>query len=336
MKIKIKKKFFNFITRQKWIKSVLYFLLNIRTVDYLYRKFYSKTVKKALAQFDFSDLTMSIETANVCNSKCRMCPYPRMTRPKQVMSQALFEKIVDDCLSHNIQNFNLNFYNEPFLDPEIFNRIKYLKNKGLKVKLFSNGSVLSPDKYDRLFESGLDVINFSFDALTKEVYEKIRRGLSFEITKENIMKLAAEKKKRDLAYPIINLVFVRQEANNHEALEFKRYWEASGMINKVILSQDDYRGEEDGVLKKNQRICYPCRKLWQEIIAVSNGKVPFCCIDFDASIILGDFNTQTLSEIWNSAKFKMLREAHIDFEAEKISLCKGCLQSRKLNVRSWY
>lgn len=336
MKIKINKRLFNFVTGREWLKNLLYFLLSIKIVDYIYRKFYSEVVKKKLAQFKFSDFTMSIETANVCNSKCRMCPYHRMTRPKQIMPQELFEKIVDDCLSHGIKTFNLNFYNEPFLDPEIFNRIKYLKNKGLKVKLFSNGSVLPTNQHDKLFESGLDVINFSFDALTKETYEKIRRGLSFDVVRENILSLAAEKKKRGLLYPAINLVFVRQETNKNEALEFKKYWEESGMVNKVILSQDDYRGEENDIAKKNGQGCYPCRKLWQEIIAVSSGKVPFCCFDFDASVVLGDFNTQTLAEIWNSEKFKALREAHINFKAERIPLCNRCLQSRKLNIRSWY
>src|SRR3989338_4370509 len=75
----------------------------------------------------------------------------------------IFKKVVDECVSNGINKFNLNFYNEPFLDPMIFERIEYLKLKGVRVQLFSNGSVLDDDKIDKIIKSGLNDIKFSVD-----------------------------------------------------------------------------------------------------------------------------------------------------------------------------
>ena len=66
----------------------------------------------------------------------RHVPISQNGATKKVMGIELFKKIVDDCFSEGIRNFNLNFYNEPFLDPLLFERVKYMKSKGLKVSFF--------------------------------------------------------------------------------------------------------------------------------------------------------------------------------------------------------
>jgi len=66
---------------------------------------------------------------------------------------------------------------------------------------------------------------------------------------------------------------------------------------------------------------------------MSNGKAPLCCVDYDGKIILGDFNTQSLEEIWNNESFKKIRQLHLDFKADEISLCKKCRNSYRRNIR---
>ena len=41
---------------------------------------------------------------------------------------------------------------------------------------------------------------------------------------------------------------------------------------------------------------------------MSNGKVALCCIDSDGKELLGDFNSQSLREIWENEKFKEIRK----------------------------
>lgn len=88
---------------------------------------------------------LHIETSSVCNSKCVMCAYPNTKRPKQFMSDDLFNKIAADSRESQIKWVNLQFYGEPLLDKKILERIRFLKSYKIKVKFNSNASVLSSD-----------------------------------------------------------------------------------------------------------------------------------------------------------------------------------------------
>lgn len=317
------------------VKNLFFWAVDLPVISSVYKFFYKKVIQKKLAKFKFSDLVVSIEPSNICNSQCVMCPYPKMTRPKEVMRMDLFKKIVEDCFKEGVQKFNLNFYNEPFLDPLIFDRIKYLKSKGLKVGLFSNASVVDESMHDKIFESGIDTISFSVDGATKETYEKIRNGLNFEKTVKNVINLIDKRNGMSLSKPKIRVVFVQQEANRKELEEYKRFWKDK--VDSVVISKDDNRNSNSSFFKySSKRKPFPCRQIWTEIITTSNGKVILCCVDADGSVILGDFKKQNLKEIWENNEFKKTRELHLNFEADKIYLCKNCLHPYRMNLKSWW
>ena len=297
------------------------------------KKIYRNYLNKKLNKFKLSDLMISIETSNICNAKCIICPYQKMTRKKEIMPMVFFKKVVNNCLAYGVKNFNLIFYNEPFLDPVIFERIKYLKSKKARVQLFSNGSVIDSEKTENILESGLDEIIFSIDAAKKETYELIRRGLVFEKTINNILNLIKRKRKLGLEKPKIKLNFTKQKLNEAELEEFRSFWVSK--VDEISVSVNDGRNEisEPFARKKKSFASFPCLRLWREFIVMSNGKVPLCCIDYDGKIILGDFNTQNLKEIWNSDNFRKIRQLHLNFKADKISLCKKCLNSYRINIR---
>jgi len=171
-------------------------------INYFLKKLYRHSFQRKIKNFKLSDLMISIEPSNICNAECIMCPYQKMTRKKEIRPMDLFKKIVDNCVSYGVKNFNLNFYNEPFLDPFIFERIKYLKSKNARVQLFSNGSVINVEK---ILESGLDEIIFSIDGIKKETYELIRKGLNFEKVVNNVLFLIKKKKELGLKKPKIKL-----------------------------------------------------------------------------------------------------------------------------------
>ena len=317
------------------IKDIFLKTANMPLSGFLYRKIYSKAIKRGINNFKISDLIVTVEPSNTCNSSCVMCPYPKMTRPKTVMPMDLFKKVVDECVSNGINKFNLNFYNEPFLDPMIFDRIEYLRLKSVRTQLFSNGSVLDDDKIDKIIKSGLNDIKFSVDGFKKETYEKIRKGLNYEKTVSNILKLIERKKELKSPSPCVAVVFVRSVNNEGEQEDFKKFW--FGKADKIIISFDDNRNDTSTHDFKNKpAVAYPCRRLWKELVVMSNGKAALCCVDFDGSVILGDFNSQSFMEIWNGAKFEKIREKHLMYKANEIPLCKKCAHPYRMNVSSWW
>jgi radical SAM protein with 4Fe4S-binding SPASM domain len=267
---------------------------------------------------------ISIEGHNICNLDCKMCPYSKMTRKKELMSMELYTKIIDDCVEFGIELVNLSLYNEPLLDKYLFERIKYAKEKGLKVGFYCNATLLTKEKSKKLLDSGIDYINFSFDGATKESYEKIRKNANFKITRANIINFAIETQKRllrELPYPIISVMLTAQDENYTELKEFEEFWKS--VVDFVGISQfDNRKGTDRSKVEKN--LTYPCRLLCSGgIVIMSNGKVPLCCKDYDGSISLGDLNTQTLEDIWNS-KFKTYKTLHLDGKGNMINICKNC------------
>jgi MoaA/NifB/PqqE/SkfB family radical SAM enzyme len=255
-----------------------------------------------------------------------MCPYPLLKREKVLMNMDLFKKIIDDAASSGITEIGLNYFSESLLDPLLFERIKYIKSKGgLKVSFSSNGTLLTKDKVDALLDSGLDAIVFSFDGVTKEVYESIRVGANFEKTKENIIRLVKERNRRGLQKPSISLAVLIQKANYQEIEQFKSFWQELPI--KVCFSEVINRTGADLLPEElkarlKPRPAYPCRRIFEVIAVMSNGKVVLCCGDYTGSIILGDLNKQTIPEVWDSNKFKKIREIHLNGQGDKIRLCR--------------
>lgn len=296
------------------------------------KKIYRNYIHEKLKKFKLSDLMISIEPSNICNGKCIMCPYQKMTRRKEIMPMELFKKTVDNCTSYGVRNFNLIFYNEPFLDPFVFERIQYLKSKKVRVQLFSNGSVMDSEKIEKILKSGLDEIIFSIDAAKKETYELIRRGLIFEKIVNNVLNLIRRREQLRLKKPKIKLNFTKQKLNEAEVEEFQSFW--TGKVEEISISPNDSRNEFSEPFIKNRKsfASFPCLRLWREFIVMSNGRVPLCCIDYDGEIVLGDFNVQDLKKIWDSDNFKKIRDLHLDFKADKINLCKKCLNCYRVNI----
>ena len=326
------KRIFRKISKNSFLRNTAFDLIDLPIINSFYKKLYRSHINKKIKDFKLSDLMISIEPSNICNAKCIMCPYQKMTRKKEIMPIVFFKEIVNNCLAYGVKDFNLNFYNEPFLDPFIFERIKYLKSKEVRVQVFSNGSLVDNEKIEQIFESGLDEIIFSIDGAKKETYESIRRGLVFEKTVNNILNLIKRKKNLRLEKPKIKLNFVKQKLNEAELKEFRSLW--VDKVNKIYVSLDDGRNETPELFEKDKKnlTSFPCVRFWHELIVMSNGKVPLCCADYDGKIILGDFHTQNLKEIWESDNFKKIRQLHLDFEADKIYLCKKCISPWRRNI----
>lgn len=264
---------------------------------------------------------ISIEGHNICNLDCKMCPYSSMTRKKELMSVDLYKKIIDNCVEFGIELVNLSLYNEPLLDKYIFERIQYAKIKGLKVGFYCNATKMTDEISEKILDSGLDYINFSFDGATKESYESIRKNANFETTRANIINLVINKHRRELKYPTISVMLTAQDENYSELKEFENFWKQ--YVEFVGISQfDNRKGTDRSKIQKN--LPYPCRLLCSGgIVIMSNGKVPLCCKDYDGNVILGDLNNQSLEDIWNG-KFKSVKNAHILGRGDIINICKNC------------
>ena len=77
--------------------------------------------------------------------------------------------------SLNIASLKLNWRGEPLLHPQLCEIIRHAKEQGIVDVIINTNATHLDDSYaEKLLNSGLDYIIFSFDGGTKETYEKNR------------------------------------------------------------------------------------------------------------------------------------------------------------------
>lgn len=265
---------------------------------------------------------MGIELWNVCNLRCKMCPYPQMTRRKERMPMELYKRIIDDAAESGIQYVSLSVTNEPLLDERLPKAIRYAKSKGLPVGLTSNGTLATPAKMAEILETGIDRIIFSFDGATKETYETIRVGADFETTRDNIVQVIQERNRRGLARPAIAINYVVQEDNKHEVEMFRGSWR--GIADEVnTFGMQDQKGVGVRFEELSYKHAYPCPRLLVDwLVVLPDGKCALCCNDYDGRFILGDLTKQSIRDVRNSPAFKEVAELFLSGRGDEIPLCR--------------
>ena len=98
---------------------------------------------------------IEVETLNRCNGKCSFCPVNALEPQRKYakMSEQLFKKIIQELAEQNYSGtLSLFSNNEPFLDERIIDFYKYAREKlpGAKLSLFTNGSLLTLDKFKEI------------------------------------------------------------------------------------------------------------------------------------------------------------------------------------------
>jgi MoaA/NifB/PqqE/SkfB family radical SAM enzyme len=146
---------------------------------------------------------VAIETTNACNAKCAFCPNSAMNRDREVMADDLYRKIIDDCATFGVQAIEPFLNGEPFMDPQIVPRLRYLRERlpATKLRLYTNGFALVPKRADELQGVGIDHLFISLNTLDPAKYEAVM-GLGLERTLRNIDYLVDPSRRNRLAREI--------------------------------------------------------------------------------------------------------------------------------------
>ena len=289
-------------------------------------------VKKRLREWKGIPDIVLIENTNHCNAKCVMCPHGKMKRKKGTMSFDLYKHIIDECVNLGIQRIQIAGTGEPLLDPLLFERIRYAKNADIKeVNIFSNASLLNHENQELLLTSGVDLIFLSIDGFTSESYENIRVGLSFEVVKENVLSLLRGKKSKGNYKPIIIVGGLRVKGDASAFLKNNFCEEINKLSDGIWVGEHgdvhDWSGNVEGIhYRRVPWYNLPCRRLWDALSILWDGRVDLCCIDYEGTVNLGNIEKQSIRELWNEQRIKEVRGYHLNKQFEKIEICKNCFE----------
>lgn len=284
-----------------------------------------------------------IEITNVCNLACSFCPKTR--RKPEFMSIETFSEILNQIKPYTDYIY-FHVKGEPLLHPDIGQFLDLSYEKGFKVNITTNGTLISEVKDKIITKPALRQVNFSLHSFdgnegSKNRLEYINSILSF--TKE-----AIENTDILISLRLWNLdkdnITNLQKKRNHEIIEvieneFNLSYKIEEKIipgrgikisDRVYLNQDhEFQWPDLGEVEdKRSGFCYGLRN---QIAILVDGTVVPCCLDGEGVINLGNINKTNFSDILKSDRAKNIYEGFSRREVVE-ELCRKCGYRKKFNA----
>ena len=239
-------------------------------------------------------------------------------------------KTIINPIRNTLIGVSLSHYGEPMLNPRLSSLIEYLHNNNIAVNFPTNLSIkLSDDQIVRLVKSGLDCIEVSLDGATEDSYNMYRVGGDFKLVLKNVRSLANTKRDLGTKRPRIVWKFIEFEHNKNEIEMLSRLYKDLGFDSYEIMCDNRSKNYKDVTEKDNKNMIEAkktCYWLWNTITVRWDGSVRPCCT-FSDEINLGNAIENDIKKIWQSQKYKSLREGfNKKYYGQKMeSMCKRCI-----------
>jgi radical SAM protein with 4Fe4S-binding SPASM domain len=284
--------------------------------------------------------TAMIEPTNLCNLACPTCPTGTgKIAPLPAMSLDGFEHALG-ALTPRLRNLALWNYGEPLLNKQLPDMIARAKQAGVGVvKVSSNVHFLDAARGGALLDSGLDVLILSVDGASQATYETFRKDGDFATVAAAVAWLCAEKQRRGLAKPRIELQFIAMRHNEHELPEMRRLareWGVDRLRIKTVGADDDHTKHLVPASRLLSRyaadqatpnVRHPfCTMAWDHTVINVDGSVTPCCYlrpDMGDAFVMGNVFDAPFAAIWRGEKYRAFRAAMLAGR-DDLPVCNKC------------
>ena len=114
-----------------------------------------------------------IEPTTRCNFTCGFCVGRHM--PQGDLDWADFQAFLEAYPA--LEHVELQGEGEPMLHPRFFDMVDACRARAIKVSIITNGSLLTPERVERLIESGVATVHVSLETTDPDQFRSIRGGL---------------------------------------------------------------------------------------------------------------------------------------------------------------
>lgn len=284
-----------------------------------------------------------LDPSSMCNLACNFCPcggaHKELWQDNKkvgMMSYELFRKIIDDVarFPRKLKTLRLYKEGEPLVNPRFPDMVRYAKEREIadKIDTTSNGILLKHDLALAIIDAGLDRINISIEALSKEEYFNICGAkIDFDEFLENLKFLYENKKQCHIFIKTTD-----KSLGNHTEDEFYRLFgnicdEMS--IEKVTPVWPEFNlgleyGDkfEKNILGGDLNSNIVCPYIFYQACINSDGTVSACLMDWNHKLIVGDLKKESIVSIWNGDKLNSIRVANLEGKRCDIPVCRECGQ----------
>lgn len=272
-----------------------------------------------------------------CNLKCKYCYVEgRVIDNKNVLKLDEYKQIIDEILEFSPQCVFHITGGEPLLNPDWKEITSYIKQKGGRTWLMSNGTFFSEKNIQDIAKL-FDNVSISIDGSSAKIhnmtrgnnYHKIEQAiqlmdkygvnyrLSMTVCKTNIHDVETMADKYGSKLIFQPLFPVLEDTTDELAINGNEYYNALNIANGVVV-MSDYKM----MLKKSKiNKCYKCAMGDGEISISSNGNVYPCQLLHDEKYCGGNVRDSGIIQIYNNSKKLAYCK---DLTVDKIKICKEC------------
>jgi len=246
-----------------------------------------------------------IENCSICNANCIICPREKMTRPKMIMTNKHFARLVNQAKDLGTETISIFGFGEPLIDKDVVWKVQYCSTLGLDTFITTNASLLNVDMGYDLISAGLTHIRFSCHGIENN-FNKVHKGLKWDAVSRNISNFVAMNRIKFNSATIVSVSVIPM--HRESVYEMRQFWEKKVDYLEIWKPHNwgdamDYR--------KGESVKQTCFRPFTGPLQINaDGTVMVCCFDFDASMVVGCTHSQSLEEIIKGTWFRDVRDRH--------------------------
>ncbi|MHB9074078.1 MAG: radical SAM protein [Desulfobaccales bacterium] len=305
-----------------------------------------------------------IEITTRCHLRCIMCEHTYWQDPtyrNRDMTFAQFKHVCDEF--PDLRYVNATGEGTGFLNKDFKPMIELLTERGVFILLVDSFDRFGPDMSRWLVELGVERLEISLDAGTKDTYEIVRKGAKWDRVLENIRHLKYWKEKYNSPFPSVLYRYVITTLNLEECIDFLelvnelsvdcgtglRRVEFCGLLSFPAVQQYEVDDIPMGLIDKihqraaelNISIGWPhttyvmedvsnCTKWMQPYVTIDGDVILDCALlmsDDRGNLHrtrLGNVFEEPMSDIWDRSRYRRIRRAVNDRNGPIPAFCNEC------------
>lgn len=281
-------------------------------------------------------ISLVLEPASICNLSCSFCDSHsgRLVENNQkrgIMSLDLYKRIIDNIedLDFKFETIFFHGNGEPLLNKHFVDMISIAAERKIARRyiMFTNGTLMVPEIFDRLMYSGISEINVSLDIIDPETYRKVK-GKDLLTNVLNNIDYGIE---QVIKSHTISLVIKSGKGGgiygmNDENLQhvINKYKDVATDSQYVHVKNSPIVELVDGMVRKNKEYHEPCEIPFYMAYIKYDGRISPCCGDSIDKLNIGTIGQESFKYILEGEKLRKIRKIHLSGNLDGLPLCKYC------------
>jgi len=279
-----------------------------------------------------------IEITSVCNLACHFCPPTE--RQARFIKPETFEQMLDKIDPHT-NHIYLHVKGEPLLHPKIDLLLDAAHERGFKVNITTNGTLIAKNRHKLLGKPAVRQMNFSLhsfdghagstdrDGYLADILSFVRAAKQDEISRKILFSFRLWNLTED------NMTNAARSRNRETLALIEREYGLDYRIEEKVERGKGLKVAENVYLNQDHEFQWPsltapeddgkgfCHALRSHAAILVDGTVVPCCLDGEGVIKLGNVLEQNFSDIVEGERANALVDGFSRREAVE-ELCRRC------------